>query len=125
MDKRTALDGDIVMEKRPGYMRVWHGRSAQTLEEAQAVLDALDEAMSLWGVDRMLFDSRDADGTPPKVGQRIWAWLEANEHLRRVATLVESEDRAERINTGGVGIDVRIRAFHNDAPAIRWLTTLR
>ena len=123
--KRLALDGHIRIERRPGYVFVWHGRSAQDLDEATIVLDAMDAALEDWSADRLLFDSRTADATPPEVGKRIWGWLADHPRLRKVATLVESPERADRINTGLIGEGVRIRAFHDEAPAVRWLTILR
>ncbi len=112
MTRREALDGELVIERMPGYARVWHRRSARDAAEAQVVLDAMDSAMSDWQLDRLLFDSRDADDTPPEVGAMIWRWLSRHGSLARVATLVQSKVNAERIDLGGIGNDVRIRAFY-------------
>ena len=62
--------------------------------------------------------------TPKDVGARIWSWLSDHPELARVATLVNSEELADSINMGGVGNDVRIRSFHKEPAAVRWLTIL-
>ena len=67
MNRREALDGAVVMELKAGYVRVWHSRSAKDLAEADIVLEAMDAALRAWGTDRLLFDSREADATPPDI----------------------------------------------------------
>ena len=122
--RREALDGEVVIERKPGYVRVWHRRSARDLDEAQVVLDAMDAALSEWELDRLLFDSREADVSPPDVGAAIWKWLSESENIARVATLLQSAELATKVNLGGIGNDVRIRAFHQEPAAVRWLTIL-
>jgi len=126
MKRREALDGAVVMELMPGYLRVFHSRSARDLAETELVLAAMDGAMRDWQQDRLMFDSREANDTLPEVGARIWSWLQGHPDVVRVATLVESSELADRINMGEIGVDgVRIRAFHRERAAARWLTILK
>ena len=114
----------MVLERGGGFLRAWHKRSARDLDEAQAVCEAIDRALRDWKMNKIVFDSRDADTSPKDVGDHIWNWLATHEGIAGVATLVESEALAIAINMGGVGKGVRIRAFHREEPAIRWLTLL-
>ena len=122
--KHVALEGSLELVRKPGYVRVWHGRSARTLEEADAVLNEIDQAMDRWQTYRLMFDSRDADRTPADVGARIWSWLSDHPRIERVATLVQSGELADSVDLQGIGNDIRIRSFHAEPAAERWLTML-
>jgi hypothetical protein len=122
--RRVALEGELILEQKPGYIRVWHKRSARNADEADAVLASLEAAMEEWRVRRLLFDSRDADETPSEVGERIWSWMSAHVELERVATLVRSPDLADSVNVRGIENAFHIRSFHKEPAAVRWLTLL-
>jgi len=124
MERREALGGDVLLERAALYVRVWHGRSARDLDEVTEVLAAIDEAIAAWGATRILFDSRDSDEAPKEVADRIWTWLSNHTCVTRVATLVHSRERVRSIDMGSVGRGLRIRAFHSEGKAERWLTML-
>jgi len=84
----------------------------------------MDDAMKEWSLNRLLFDSRDADETPKEVGALIWGWMTEHPTLERVATVVHSKELADSVNIRGVGKELRIRSFSASPAAIRWLTLL-
>lgn len=119
-DVRTALSGDLEIRRHDGYLRVWHGRAAKTVDEVEVVIAAIEEEMATTGFRDLLFDSRDSDRTPEDVQARLWAWLQ-NAGLRRVATLIRSEMLGVSVQMQGLTRSVRLRAFASEQKATAWL----
>lgn len=121
-------DGDIAnalrIETTGGVVSVWHARSARNLSEADAILEAIDAALKTTGIPYLLFDSRDADRTPPEIQERIWGWLTEHRSLRRVATVMHSKDLAQNVRETGVGRGIRIKTFADEDAARAWLLSI-
>ena len=109
------------VEARGGIVHVWHGRSAQNVEEGREVLRAIDRELRRTGIQMLLFDSRDSDRTPPEVQKLIWNWLSNHTGIRRVATVMESKDLAGNVRVTGVERGVRLKTFNDQAKAEAWL----
>ena len=124
MLERELLDGGLKIYLRDGFVEVWHSKAAKTVEETDAIMGAIDEVLEKTGQSLLLFDSRESERTPPEVGKRIWAWLEGNPRLRRVATLLESENLAVSVRMSGIAHAVKIKAFHTRDDAVAFLTYL-
>ena len=104
-----------------GFVRVWHGRAANNLAELDEVMKGVDAALEESGSRAVLFDSRESGYTPQDVQDALWGWLERSE-LRRVATLVQSENLAVSVRMTGLVRKVPIRAFADENAARAWLT---
>jgi hypothetical protein len=118
------LDGSIdflEVKVSGGVVAVWHGRSAANVEEGATVLAAIDAALARSGVEVLMFDSRDADRTPPEVQAQIWDWLTRHTGIRKVATLMHSKDLAKMVRVNAVGNGVRLKTFDDEGQARRWL----
>jgi hypothetical protein len=124
MDEATSTEL-LRIEIGGGVVKVWHGRSARNLAEAETVLAAIDDALTRSGIHLLLFDSRDADRTPAPVQNRIWQWLTEHAELRRVATLMHSRELGKGVRVHGTGLGVRIRAFSSEDEARTWLLSSR
>ena len=111
----------LKIEPREGVVGVWHQRSAQNAEEAHAVLAAIDAALTESGIELLMFDSRDADRTPPEVQEIIWSWLVGHVGIRKVATLMHSRDLAKKVRVTAVGSGLLLKTFDDEAKARRWL----
>ena len=92
--------------------------------EAAAVIAEIDDALASSGIERLLFDSREADRTKPEVAAAIWAWLSSTTRVRRVATVMNSEVLSANVRSTGVGMGVLIKAFATVEEAERWLFAL-
>ena len=109
------------IEIREGVVGVWHERSARDAGEAQAVLDAIDAALAESGIELLMFDSREADRTPPEVQEIIWSWLVAHVGIRKVATLMHSRDLAKKVRVTAVGSGLLLKTFDDETQARYWL----
>jgi len=115
------MDGDCELRVEAQFLRVWHGRSASSLDELLEVLDAIDATLASRSLTRVMFDSRDAEYTEGEVQSRMWAWLTEHLVLDRVATLVTSPRLAVSVGLTGMSRGVKIKAFHIESEAAAWL----
>ena len=121
MDPLELLDGDMLIEHAPGFLRVWHRRAARDVPELEAVLAAIDTALESNSLTRLMFDSRESEYQGGEVQTRMWDWLQSHPVLTHVATLVKSELLATSVNMTGVSKGLRIKAFHDLNSAADWL----
>ena len=110
---------DITIQR--GVVRVYHERSARDATEAEQVVGAIDATLQGTGIERVLFDSRDADRTPPEAAAVIWSWLQRRVDIRKVATLMHSRPLSRNMRRVGAESGVRIRTFADERDARRWL----
>ena len=85
------------------------------------MLDAIDAALTNSGIELLMFDSRDADRTPPEVQEIIWSWLVGHSGIRKVATLMHSRDLAKKVRVTAVGSGLLLKTFDDESKARRWL----
>lgn len=109
------------LDIRDGVVTVWHSRSAADADEATEVLGAIDGALEQSGIELLIFDSRDADRTPPEVQEAIWNWLVGHSGIRKVATLMHSRDLAKKVRVTAVGSGLLLKTFADEDAARRWL----
>jgi hypothetical protein len=117
----NAVPEFMRIDIREGVVGVWHGRSASDASEAAAVLGAIDAALEESGIELLMFDSREADRTPPEVQEAIWNWLVGHSGIRKVATLMHSRDLAKKVRVTAVGSGLLLKTFADEDKARRWL----
>jgi len=119
---RTDDDLDFVEIKiERGVVCAWHRRSATSIVEVRAVLEAIDDALSSSGSELLMIDSRDADRTLEAVETEIWDWVSGHRGIRKVATLMRSKRLSKKVRVTAIGNGVRLKTFADDEDARRWL----
>lgn len=115
------LGGQLTIEPRENYLFIWHGRAARDAQELKPVLRGMAQMLMHNHVQRILFDSRDSDYTPPEVQTLLWNWLE-NAQLEKVGTLVESKNLAVSLRMTGLSKKIVMRAFDRMSTAEAWMS---
>jgi hypothetical protein len=104
-----------------GYVRAYHARSARDEDEVREVLAAIDAVLGETSIDLLMFDSRDADRTPPEVAAVIWSWLQKRVAIRKVATLMHSHGLSRNVRRASAQGGVRLKTFEDEEQARLWL----
>lgn len=104
-----------------GYLYVRYAGQVGDLATADAWLAELDRCLRQYGLARVVWESRPAQGHPPDVRTRIWDWLRQAEVVSVSAIVVHSEMLRLSANLSTVGSGLRLRAFDSPEAAAQWV----
>lgn len=108
------------IELQEGYVLVAMFGRLESLEAATKEQKTIERACVPRADRRMLFDNRGTDAPDEAIRRAMFDWAAAR--FDRVALLLDSEIAAVRTNMSALSQRASLRAFHDEADAIRWLT---
>lgn len=108
-----------VIELRDGYVLVAMFGRLESVEAVHKEQRAIERACVARADRRMLFDNRGTEAPDEAIRRAMFDWAAAR--FDRVALLLESEIGAVRTNMSALSQRASLRAFHDEADAIRWL----
>lgn len=112
------------LERREGYVFVRQERSLESVEEAQAMLEALQTEMAVHETSWAVIDQRGIDAHSEDVREAMWTWAqERGDRITRIAILADSDLVRVRVNMTAVSRGLTMRAFGREDQAEAWLSS--
>jgi len=114
-------DFRFTTEARGGYIFVWQGGLALTIEDIKPMQAAIEEALAAHNTTLVMFDNRETIAPDQTLRAEMWTWLSSCDALHRVALLQDSVRHQKRANTTAERNRVAVQAFTGVPDAEAWL----
>lgn len=111
--------GDLRVDK--GYVAV-KDREIPDMDSALQSLAAIDKALTDNGFTRVLFDTRELTAPSDEINELYWKWVQAAANHDRIALVVRSEMKRVEGNMNALSRGAKLRSFHDEDAAKKWLT---